>query len=135
MLFLVLGIILFLALNVLGYRVVARTSQHISIEKKVELSKLYSELNKYFVSSIVVIAVFVLFFLKKLQWSFVFVSSFFFLCAVIFAGVLGYWLQIELKRRQFSAKTIQLMLISNGLKNIGFFILIYGIAQFLSKFK
>ena len=67
MLFLVLGIILFSALNVLGYRFVAKAAKHISIEKKVELSTMYSELNKYFVSSIVVFAVFVLFFLKKLQ--------------------------------------------------------------------
>ncbi|MEI6056342.1 MAG: hypothetical protein WCR55_09830 [Lentisphaerota bacterium] len=135
MLFLVLGIILFSALNVLGYRFVAKAATHISIEKKVELSTMYSELNKYFVSSIVVFAVFVLFFLKKLQLDFVSITTFFFLCAIVFIGVLGYWLLVELKRRQFSAKAIQFMLISNGLKNIGFFVLIYGIAQFLAKLK
>lgn len=135
MLFLVLGIILFSASNVLGYRFVTKAAMHISIEKKLELSKLYSELNKYFVSSIVVFAVFILFFLKKIELDFVTVSAFFFVLAIIFSGVIGYWFYVELKRRNYPLKAVQFMLISNGLKNIGFFMLIYGIAQYLGKLR
>ncbi len=135
MLFLVLGIVLFSICNVLGHIFVVRAANHIPIDKKVELSKLYSELNKYFISAIVVFAVFVLFILKKLQFGIVAVSSFFVLCVIFLVGILGYWLYVEMKRRQYSVRSVKFMLLSNGLKNIGFFVLIYGIAQYLGKLR
>lgn len=135
MLFLVSGIILFSAFNVLAFYFVRKAGLFVAIEKKLELSGLYSELNKYFVSAIVVFAVFILFFLRKAQLGLLGTASLYFALSLAFMCVLGYWLYVELKRRNYSLKATQFMLISNALKNLGFISIIYGIAQFLAKFK
>lgn len=135
MLFLVAGIILFSIFNALAFYFVKKAGFFVAIEKKLELSRLYSELNKYFVSAIVVFAVFVLFFLRKSHLGLLGITSLYFVLSLVFICVLGYWLYVELKRRNYTLESTRFMLISNALKNLGFISIIYGIAQFLAKLK
>lgn len=135
MLFLVCGIIVFSLSNVTAFIFIKRAGNHIAIEKKLELSKLYSELNKYFVSGIIVTAVMTLFLLRNSSLSMsagAFIYSAF---TLVFLIVLGYWLYIEMKRRNYDYQAVKNMLAANALKNIGFYAVIYGIAQYLSKLR
>ncbi|MFZ2411919.1 MAG: hypothetical protein WAW23_10140 [Candidatus Methanoperedens sp.] len=135
MLFLVIGIVLFSVFNVLGFFFVRKASLYVAIEKKLELSRLYSELNKYFVSGIVVYAVLALFILKKFQFEVLATALWYVVFSLIGIALLAYWLYVEMKRRSYTIQALKFMIMSSAMKNLGFIAIIFGIAQYLNKLR
>ncbi|HBM17463.1 MAG TPA: hypothetical protein DD381_14135 [Lentisphaeria bacterium] len=135
MLFLVLGIVLFAIFNVLGFLFVRKAGFFIGVERKLDLSKLYSELNKYFVSAIVVYCVLTLFILKKFHLGLIELTFWYLIFSIICVALLLYWLYIEMVRRSYTIQAVRFMILSSAMKNLGFISIIFGIAQYLEKFR